>query len=106
MGKTMPARLPIALRIHFITAIAVLGLVLLAALGATSLARTLQADRAQLLRSMVDAAIAIAAAQEAEQRAGRASPEAAQQAAIAAIRAIRYQGNEYVWINDRTPRMV
>ena len=32
--------------------------------------------------------------------------EEARQRAAAAIQALRYSGNEYIWINDMHPRMV
>ncbi len=44
-----------------------------------------------------------------EARAGRMTLEAAQQAAKDAVKAIRYEGNEYFWINDPSlpfPRMI
>jgi methyl-accepting chemotaxis protein len=102
----MPSRLPIAFRIHLITVLALLGLLALALAGAFGRSGQMEADRIATLRSVVEAAVSIAAAQEAEARAGRITPEAAQQAALQAIRAIRYQGQEYVWINDFGPRMV
>ncbi|MGE0419653.1 MAG: cache domain-containing protein, partial [Acetobacteraceae bacterium] len=63
-------------------------------------------DRLAMLRSIVDAASAIATADEAAVQAGRLSPQQARHHAAEAIRAIRYQGSEYIWINDMTPRMV
>jgi methyl-accepting chemotaxis protein len=37
---------------------------------------------------------------------GKMSDEVARQAAMAAVRALRYNGSEYFWINDMQPRMV
>ena len=102
----MLSRLSIPVRIHLISALAVIGLLGLAAASAITRTSLMEDDRARELSSVVDAALSIAAAQEAEAKAGRKTPEAARAAALSAIRAIRYHGQEYVWINDLTPRMV
>ncbi len=102
----MLQRLPIALRIHGITLIALAGLLALAMVSAASRSTQMEAERGALLRAVVESAIAIAASQEAEAKAGRATPEQARQAALNAMRAMRYQGQEYVWVNDNHPRMV
>ena len=99
-------RLPIALRIHGITLLALVGLLTLALVSAQGRSSQMETERGALLRAVVDSAIAIAAGQEAEVKAGRATPAQAQAAALAAIRAVRYQGQEYVWVNDTHPRMV
>ncbi|WP_207191771.1 methyl-accepting chemotaxis protein, partial [Paracraurococcus ruber] len=93
-------------RVHAITGIAVLGLMVLMAAGTWHAAGILQRDRVALLQAVVDTALATAARFEAEERAGRMDRAAAQQAAAAAIRALRYRGQDYVWINDMAPRMV
>jgi methyl-accepting chemotaxis protein len=102
----MLRRLPISLRIHGITLIAMVGLVGVAVVSASGRSAQMEAERAGLLRAVVESAIAVAAGQEAEVKAGRANQAQAQQAALTAIRAIRYQGQEYVWVNDTHPRMV
>ena len=99
-------RLPISIRIHGITLIALAGLLALALLSAHGRTAQMEAERATLLRAVVANAISIAATQEAEAKAGRATPEQARAAALSAIRAMRYQGQEYIWINDNHPRMV
>jgi methyl-accepting chemotaxis protein len=105
-ARPMLARYPIAIRIHFITAIALAGLLALAGLGAASRSHSLEEDRIALLRSVVDSAIAIAAAEHARARDGQGTMEEAKARAAAALSAIRYRGQEYVWVNDMTPRMV
>ena len=102
----MLRRLPIALRIHGITLLALAGLLALAVVSAAGRTGQMETERATLLRAVVDSAIAIAAGQEAEVKAGRATLEQGQQAALTALRALRYQGQEYVWVNDNQPRMV
>ncbi|WP_165982442.1 cache domain-containing protein [Dankookia rubra] len=102
----MQLRLTISHRVHAITAIAMLGLCMLAGLATQEAASVLQRDRVALLQSVVDTALATARRFESEEREGRLDRAAAQREAAAAIRAIRYRGNEYVWINDLAPRMV
>ncbi len=99
-------RLPIALRIHITTLIAVLGLVSLAAFGIHGRVAEAEAGRIAVLRHIVEAATSVAGHHHAEQVAGRATEADAQRAALTAIRAMRYRGQEYVWINDMEPRMV
>jgi methyl-accepting chemotaxis protein len=62
--------------------------------------------RVSLLRSIDQAAVGIAAMYQGEETSGRMTREAAQTLAAAAIKGMRYQGAEYVWINDMRPTMV
>jgi methyl-accepting chemotaxis protein len=64
----------------------------------------LEKDRISLLRVVVDTAVAGAVRFEAEERAGRMDRASAQAAAAEAIRATRYSGQEYLWINDTQVR--
>ena len=102
----MLARLPIAIRIHFITAIALAGLLVVAGLDARSRSQDLERERTALLSAVVDSGIAIAAAEHARAAAGQITQQDAQARAAAALAAIRYRGQEYIWINDMTPRVV
>ncbi|TPG51851.1 hypothetical protein EAH89_19865, partial [Roseomonas nepalensis] len=95
---------PIALRLHLCTLVAVLGLVGLAAYEVRGRSEELERNRIGLLRAVVDTALATAKRFEAEEKAGRMDRDAAQEAAAAAIRAIRYSGQEYLWINDAEVR--
>ncbi|WP_135469520.1 methyl-accepting chemotaxis protein [Crenalkalicoccus roseus] len=97
---------PIALRIHGITLVALFGVLATVGFKAWVQVREEEQHRIALLTGITDSALAIAAHYEAEERAGRQTREAAQRAAIEAIRAIRYRGEEYLWINDMAPRMV
>jgi methyl-accepting chemotaxis protein len=57
-------------------------------------------------RAVVQQSLSIAQHWQQQESAGRLPRAQAQQRAIEEIRAIRYDGKEYVWINDMTPRMV
>lgn len=99
-------QLPISLRIHLTTLIAVVGLLALAGIEISARRDTAEAGRAAILRHVVESATTIAAHHQREEAAGRATRAEAQSRALEAIRAIRYRGEEYVWINDMTPSMV
>jgi methyl-accepting chemotaxis protein len=68
--------------------------------------RRLYDAKVSLLQSIDQSAAGIAAAYHSEELAGRLTREAAQGLAAASIRAMRYQGAEYIWINDMQPKMV
>lgn len=99
---------PIALRLHLCTLVAVLGLLGLATYAVRGWSQELERNRIGMLHAVVDTALASAKRFEAEEKAGRMDRAAAQAAAAAAIRAIRYSGQEYLWINDAQvrPRLV
>ena len=98
--------LPIAHRIHLTTLACVLGLLALSGVAVLGGSRQLEADRVAVMRHVVESAAGIAAAYEAEERAGRLPREDAQRRALDAMRAMRYRGEEYVWVNDMASRMV
>ena len=58
------------------------------------------------MRQVVEVAHGIAVHFQALSSKGAMPEEEARQRAVAAIQALRYSGNEYIWINDMHPRMV
>ena len=102
----MPSNIRIGLRIHITTVVAVLGLFAIAGLQVLDHVRDLERDRVATLRGVAQAATSIAVAYQAEEAAGRLDRGSAQGAALAAIKALRYGSDDYVWVNDLTPRMV
>ena len=62
--------------------------------------------RVTLLQSIDQAAIGVATTYHDEEVAGHLTHEAAQALAASAIKAMRYQGAEYIWINDMQVRMI
>ncbi len=100
------ARLPISRRLHLVTLITVASFAGLLGYAYVAMSAQFQQDRMGKLRAITEVATSIAAADEAAERAGSMTREAAQRHAAEAIRAIRYQGSEYVWINDMAPKMV
>jgi methyl-accepting chemotaxis protein len=70
------------------------------------LSETLRAARLNRALTAVETATTIVERFHREAAAGRMSEAAAQQAAETAIAAMRYNGGEYIWINDYDLRMV
>jgi len=99
-------RLTISQRLMFLIFLMMLGFVALSALNTSTIRAQLYDDRAGKTRSVVDTAISLIEWYHAKQQAGEMSAEAAQSAALSALRALRYDDQNYVWVNDMLPRMV
>ncbi len=99
-------RLKIGARVNLIGLAAFAGLVLMLCLSIFQLDRVMRSDIANQTQKTVESAYSVIAHYQAEEAAGRLSREKAQAAAIETIRAMRYSGEEYFWINDMQPRMV
>jgi methyl-accepting chemotaxis protein len=102
----MLAAVSIAWRIRLTSIVALLGLLAVGVPVAMEASRQQEDARRDILRHVVESAIAIAAGHHADEVAGRLPRAQAQARATAALRAIRYRGDEYVWVNDMGPRMV
>ena len=96
----------IAVRVHVLTLIALIGLLFVSAMDGYGRYVQLERDRIGMLRAIVDTALSIISDYEAAARQGVMTQEAAQKAAIEAVRRIRYQGPEYVFISGFAPVMV
>ncbi|WP_211207920.1 cache domain-containing protein, partial [Teichococcus cervicalis] len=99
-------RLPLSARLGALALVALLALGALSAMAARQQARALEEGRIAMLRAVVESVLSIAAREAAEEQAGRASRAEAQASALRAIRALRYGGEEYVFITDLQARMV
>lgn len=99
-GWTIGARLQMATMVTVVACAAILIAVQIIESG------RLYDGRVSLLESIDDTAQGVAGAYYAEEVAGHLTRGEAQARAAEAIRAMRYQGSEYIWINDMTPRMV
>jgi methyl-accepting chemotaxis protein len=67
---------------------------------------SLMDEKLRMTRSVVDQSIKIAETYHAQEKSGQLSTADAQAKAGAEIKAIRYDGKEYVWVNDMHPRVV
>ncbi|SDO19860.1 methyl-accepting chemotaxis sensory transducer with Cache sensor [Methylobacterium phyllostachyos] len=99
-------RIGIGAKLHTITAAALVGIVAVSGIGLVSLKTQVEQDRMVKIRNLVDTAYGVAAYFEGEARAGHLSQAEAQGAAIKALKGLRYDGQEYFWVNDMQPRMV
>lgn len=96
----MLSKIRIAVRIHLMTLLALAALVTQAAMGTYETVTLQEQDRIAVLRHVVESAVSIAGGLQKQVAAGAMSEAQARAEAIRAIRAIRYRGEEYVWIND------
>jgi methyl-accepting chemotaxis protein len=98
--------LTISAKLRLMIAAGAAGLALLAWQSDRVLGVRMLAERETKVRAAVETVHGILEHHGREVAAGRASLADAQRAAIDAIRAIRYEGREYFWVNDLAPRMV
>ena len=100
------SRFPVALRLHFTTVAAIFTLCLSSVIAYAIESYRMDNGRLATLRAVVENSVSIVAGQEAEVRAGRISQGEAQAHALKSLRTARYSGQEYVWVQDLTGRMV
>ncbi len=67
---------------------------------------SLMEQKLQMTRAVVEQSIKIAEIYHAQEKAGKLSQADAQAKAGVEIKAIRYDGKEYVWVNDMHPKVV
>ena len=96
----------IGARLQMATAVTVVAFALLLTAVQIIESRRLYDGRVSLLQSIDETAVGIVTAYQADEAAGRLTRQEAQARAAVAIKAMRYQGAEYIWINDMEPRMV
>src|SRR5579872_3762047 len=93
-------------RINAIAVSALLGMIAVALVGLLALGDQMRADRATKTRHEVETVVTLLGHFQAEEAAGRMNHADAQKAALAAVRALRYGGTEYFWINDLDSRVL
>lgn len=98
--------LSISAKLLVIVGLLAVALAALSAVASVQAYDRIMAERRDATRAVVETAVGIVEHFGAEAAAGRLSEGDAQEAAIAAVRALRYSGEEYFWINDMTPAMV
>ncbi len=87
-------------RLLSIPLLALFGFVVLAAVALNALNHSLINGREDRVVAVIDSGLSIVRYYQALEQNGSLSTEQAQQQAMAAIKAIRYDGTEYIWIND------
>ncbi len=68
--------------------------------------RTMVADRKGKVRSVVESAYGILESFGQQAASGAMTDEAARAAALRVLKTLRYDGQQYLWVNDLTPTMV
>ncbi|WP_374642444.1 methyl-accepting chemotaxis protein [Hydrogenophaga sp.] len=96
----------VARRLMLMTGSALLGLAILLPTLLWSERTLVMGERESGVRQTVEIAHGLVQHFHGEAAAGRMTAPEAQKAALAAVRALRYSGSEYFWINDMTPKMV
>ncbi|MBB3952035.1 methyl-accepting chemotaxis protein [Aureimonas jatrophae] len=91
-------RLTIGRKLTLLTTFALLVLAGVAIFGLTTISSQMWRDRQALVQSQVDSSVAIAKALQARVEAGALSAEDAKAQAREAIRAMRYNGSDYVFV--------
>jgi len=94
------AALSIRARVLIMLAITAVSLIVLVAMDLQDKREVMLQDRADKIRSLTESAHAILGHYQSLSAQGRLSEADAKEQAKAAVRALRYDGNEYFWIND------
>lgn len=93
-------------KIRIIVVVAAVGLLALAGLWVNSERSNLLAERMQSTRNLVNVPYSVLVEQNRLESEGKITRAQAQQNALAVIRSMRYEDNNYFWINDMHPTMV
>ena len=93
-------------KFRLIVALAIAGLLVLAGFWLTNERSHLMAEKQEKARSLVEASYSVILQSYQLEQAGRMSRAQAQRRATEIIGAIRYEGENYLWINDYHPTMV
>ncbi len=87
-------------RLLLIPIVALTGFVVLAAVALNALQHSLMQGREAKVMAVVASSLSLVKHYQSLQQNGSLTEQQAQQQAIAAIKAIRYEETEYIWIND------
>jgi len=106
MTRLRFSNLSLMTKLCLMAAIGVIGL-----LAATAVALKVLYDdkldaRAVKTQHLVESVVTLVGHYETAAREGRMSEDDARRAALAAVKALRYAGNEYFWINDAKPNVI
>ncbi|MCO5110059.1 MAG: methyl-accepting chemotaxis protein [Burkholderiaceae bacterium] len=99
-------QLSVSRRLGWLVGSAVLAMLALAAILMVSERGLILQERQTSVRQAVETAHGVIAHFHAQASKGALTEDEAKQRAMAAVRALRYSGNEYFWINDMQPKVV
>jgi methyl-accepting chemotaxis protein len=93
-------------RLNLVSLAALTGLLVVLALSLLRLNTVMNNDIADRTKKTVEVAYSVLEHYQSLEAEGKMSRSHAQDAALQAIRAMRYGGTEYFWVNDMQPRMI
>jgi methyl-accepting chemotaxis protein len=85
---------------------AVISLTLVLAWSYFTVAERVYHDKRMSIKGVTDVAFSLLTEYDARIKSGELSPDEARKRAALRIKSLRYNGQEYFWINDLTPRMI
>jgi methyl-accepting chemotaxis protein len=100
------ANMTIRGKLRMILTVSILALVLVGSLSVITLKQNLLEEKRLKTKHVVETAHGIVGYQYRLFQDGKLSEKEAKQGAINSLRALRYEGNEYFWINDMKPVMI
>jgi len=93
-------------KLGLMVGIALVGILILVPMFLTSLKESLLQEKSLKTRHVVETAYGVLEHFAREAKEGKLSEQEAKTAAVAAVKALRYEGSEYFWINDMRAFMV
>ncbi|MBF0138044.1 MAG: methyl-accepting chemotaxis protein [Magnetococcales bacterium] len=104
--KELLGNLSVATKVRLIILLAFLGMLALGVFTAQTFKEVLLEDRQLKTKSVVESVHGIFAHFESLEKSGKLTREQAQASALGLIKILRYEGQNYFWINDMYPKMV
>ncbi|WP_168798585.1 methyl-accepting chemotaxis protein [Herbaspirillum sp. ST 5-3] len=99
-------QLNIAKKLWLLAACALLGMIILTAIFLQSERTLILNERKASVRQTVETAYSVVEYYQGLAASGKLSEDDAKRGAMDAVKALRYSGKEYFWINDMQPRMI
>ncbi|MBO6825832.1 MAG: cache domain-containing protein [Sneathiella sp.] len=96
----MLGNIKISIKLLLILLTSVIGIAVIGGLGSITISNTLYKDREASLKQIIEASVSVVDHYYQLSQSGELSEEMAKKAALRAVEAIRYNGNDYLWIND------
>jgi methyl-accepting chemotaxis protein len=100
------SKIKVGAKLVIIVAVLIVSLMVASAVSLMQMREQMLGDRRAKIQHLVEVACGMLEAYRAEAVAGRLTEDEARAMAIRAIRQLRYDGQEYFWINDLQTRMV
>jgi methyl-accepting chemotaxis protein len=99
-------RLKIGGRLNLLTLAALCAMTIGLAMALVRMGNVMLHDVATQTRATLETAYGVVEHYHAEEAAGRLTRDQAQASALSALKKMRYNGEEYFWVNDLQPRMI